>query len=57
MTLGKEVVSNPVVTADFLVSEGRAQLVSSDMCGNIRIFEFDPLRKPYLLGTSLAMAF
>lgn len=42
--LGKEVVSTPVMTADFLVSEGKVQLVSSDMYGNIRLYEYDPLR-------------
>lgn len=47
VALGSEVVDTPVVTADFLVSEGKVQLVASDMYGNVRLYEYDPLRESF----------
>ena len=45
VSLGREVRGNPVVTADFLVSENKSAFVSTDRHGVVRLYEYDPMRE------------
>lgn len=43
--LGRELRGSSVATVDFLVADGKMLIVSMDMHGVMRTYEYDPLRK------------